>query len=194
MFTRRQALQIAAAATTAAAVPFAVSPAEAAALLDQPADFDPGPGRGAAWGADLSAPVRFAESLDGVDWDDWFENGAAEDMALYKQAVAAMVDLYPELRDPPSLDHPFNRIDEAAMAMWVVSWMAGVRAGAAYEHLRLALVAPRQQCRRCHGHGRLWAGTPYRFNGDGTNDERCPDCGGRGWVPTPAPRLDLAAN
>ena len=65
--------------------------------------------------------------------------------------------------------------------------MAGIRAGAAYEHLRLALVTPRMGCLRCHSHGKLWGGKPHRHHDDGTNEETCPDCRGAGTVPTPAP-------
>ncbi len=83
---------------------------------------------------------------------------------------------------------------ESALAMWTASWMAGVRCGAAYEHLRLAMVAPRQMCRRCHGDGRLWGDAPYMRRPVGAEGEPCPDCDGRGWVPTPAPTLSLAAD
>ena len=67
--------------------------------------------------------------------------------------------------------------------------MGGIRAGAAYEHLRLAMVTPWMECERCHAGGRLWGGSPFRHDGDGTNEEACPDCGGSGTVPTPAPTL-----
>ena len=77
--------------------------------------------------------------------------------------------------------------------MAVVAWMAGVRAGAAYEHLRLALTPPTQTCPRCHGHGALRGGRPPSDRAHGP-EERCPDCGGAGTVPTPAPALHLAAN
>ena len=73
--------------------------------------------------------------------------------------------------------------------MWSAAWTAGVRAGVAYEHLRLAMVAPRQTCRACHGNGRTWGGTPFRHNDDGTGGKTCIGCGGAGTVPTPAPTL-----
>ena len=53
-------------------------------------------------------------------------------------------------------------------------WRAGVVAGAAYEHLRLVLSAPRMVC-RCNGHG-------------------CERCGGTGTLPTPAPELGFIAD
>jgi len=144
--TRRAALQLAAAFAAANAAPAAaVSPEEAAALLDGPAEFDPGLGR--------LGPSR------GTDFDD-----------------------------------PLTRLDEAALSLWCVSWMAGDRAGAAYEGLRRALVVPRRSCSACHGNGRLWGGSPFRGHDDGTNGETCARCGGRGTLPTPAPALGFAAD
>ena len=58
---------------------------------------------------------------------------------------------------------------------------------------RLAMVTTRQVCARCHGHGRTWGGRPFRYRDDSITEEACPDCGGRGTVPTPAPTLTLPA-
>jgi len=187
MFTRREALKFAAAAAIAptAAVPFAVSPVEAAALLDQPATFD---GRYYPHDdADTTQPFVFARSLDGIDYGPFFDNGSAEAMAEYKQAVLALQDRYPELNSA-AFGHPLNDLDEAALGMWCAAWQGGVRAGVQYEHLRLAMLAPRETCRACHGHGRTWSGRPYRKANDGSNGVTCDRCGGSGTVPTPAPR------
>ncbi|MFL5279936.1 MAG: hypothetical protein ACJ8AW_02795 [Rhodopila sp.] len=74
--------------------------------------------------------------------------------------------------------------------------MGGVRAGAAYEHLRLALMPATTVCRR-NGHGQLLKPVEI-VDGHGRylattalSDERCPACGGSGTRPTPAPILDL---
>lgn len=189
MFTRRHALKLAAAATaTATAAPFAVSPDQASALLDRPATFNPAGGRGRGE-PDLREPIAFAEALDGTDFRDFFESGAAPEMAEYKQALLRVEDAFGVLpRDLP-FGHPLQDLDEAALAMWCVAWMAGVRAGAAYEHLRLAMIAPVETCRGCHGHGRTWGGSPFRSHDDGADAATCATCGGRGTVPTPAPRL-----
>lgn len=192
MITRRDALRLAAVAAGTAAGPFAVSPVEAAALLDGPAGFDPGGARPSAWAANLLDPVQFASALDGIDIHDWFEHGAAVEMAEYKRVYNALLNALPALRDAP-FDHPVYKLDEAAMGVWVGSWMAGVRAGAAYEHLRQAMVTPRMGCPRCHGNGTLWGGTPWRHNDDGMNREGCPDCGGAGTVSTPAPSAEAFA-
>ncbi len=189
MITRRDALRIAAAYSAARTAPFAVSPAEAAALLDQPATCDRGEDRPYVDDADFLDPVQFAEAIDGVDFRSVFENGAAVEMAAYKQALNDLIDRYPELRDPPGHDHPITRLDETALSMWCAAWMGGIRAGAAYEHLRLAMVTPRQVCTRCDAEGRLWGGSPYRLDDNGSNEQTCPDCAGRGTVPTPAPTL-----
>ena len=62
-----------------------------------------------------------------------------------------------------------------------------MRTGAAAEHLRLALLAGSRECRRCQGHGVVWGGRGYLLDFDPDKEEACPDCGGRGTVPTPAP-------
>ncbi len=139
MISRRDALRLAAGldATAAASVPFAVSPQEAAVMLDQPAEFDPSPG---------------PRQIEGTD----------------------------QTRLTPSASR--------------TTWTAGVRAGAPDEHLRLAMVAPRQTCRRCHGDARLWEiweDSPDRRPPAGAETEPCPDCGGVGTVPTPVPTLSL---
>ena len=54
---------------------------------------------------------------------------------------AALMRLLPQLNDD-------------AVDMATLSWMAGVRAGAACEHLRLALSAPTDNCDACSGYGR----------------------------------------
>ena len=187
MLTRRDALKLAALAAGGALPPFAASAEEAAALLGGPVAFDPGAGRPPVWGSHLLDPVAFADDIDGVDFaGDLFDNGAPVEMAAYKQALDALIDRYPELRAARA-DHPLTLLDEAALSMWSRAWMAGIRAGAAYEHLRLALVTPRMGCPRCHSHGKLWGGSPHRHHDDGTNEQTCPDCRGAGTVPMPAP-------
>jgi len=113
-------------------------------------------------------------------------------MAASKQAFDALFDAEPALRDVP-YDHPVHKLDEAGLAQWVTAWMAGVRAGAADEHLRQAMVAPRMLCARCHGHGRLWAGRPYRNERAWDASAACPGCGGAGAVATPAPAAAAVA-
>ena len=193
MMTRRDALKAAAALGAASVPTLAVTPEQAAALLDAPATFDPGRGRTiAAEDADFGDPIRFAEALDGLDFRDLFEHGAAVQMAEYKQAVNALIDRYPELREQegePPESRLLTRLDEAAITMWTLSWMAGVRAGAAYEHLRLAMVTPRRLCPACHGEGRLWGGKPFRRYDDGTNETHCERCGGQGTEVTPPARI-----
>ena len=188
MLTRRDALRLAALAAAGTAAPFAVTPEEAAALLDGPAAFDPGAGRPTIHTGDPLSPTSFADAVDGADLGglyEWFGHNAAEEVTAYKQALDRLLDLHPALRDERGFGCPVSRLDEAAMGMWVMSWMAGVRAGAAYEHLRLALMEPLSVC-RCNGHGHLrGAGA----GGWGTG-ELCPDCQGKGTVPTPASNLE----
>jgi len=191
MMSRRKVLEFAAAAGVArAAVPFALAPEEAAAALDAPLDAAPverdlGFRR---YANDPYDPIGFAESVDGEDWPELVNHISPEAMADYTQHRDAMIDAMPIL-DALPFDHPWAKMDEAALSMWSMAWMAGVRAGAAYEHLRLALLTPIRVCPTCHGHGALWDGSPFRHRGG----ERavCPDCGGRGTGPTPAPTLPL---
>lgn len=192
MITRRDALRLAAAAAGTAAAPFAVSPAVAAALLDGPMPFDPDARRldpALPAGDPTLDPGAFAAKIDGLDWQDWFEHGSPEEMAAYKQTYNAALDALGVRVAGLPFDHPIVKLDEAALGLWCAAWMAGVRAGAASEHLRLALVTPRRTCRRCHGNGRLWGGTPWRHHDDGTNAETCSDCGGAGTVATPSQSL-----
>ncbi len=108
-------------------------------------------------------------------------------MAAYRQARDIVIDHHRDLDDHRSGEAglAFSKMDEAAKVMWCVAWMAGVHAGAAYEHLRLAMVAPRQTCKACHSQGRLWGGRPFRDNA--LPETPCQACGGVGTVPTPAP-------
>lgn len=190
MLTRRDALRLAAAATAGTVSPFAVSPAEAAALLDGPMPFDPFACRldpALPEGDHRLDPVAFAAQVDGIDWMNWFEHGAPEQMAAYKQMYnAALAALGVSLADLP-FDHPVVKLDEEALGLWVHAWMAGVRAGAASEHLRLALVTPQRVCPECHGHGRFWAGSPFRHHAKDQIGQVCGRCGGRGTELTPAP-------
>ena len=200
MTTRRQVIEYAlAAGALSAAAPFAVPPAQAAALLDRPADLAADRRRGVLAGVETADVTGFAAELDSGDYDflSMFENGAAEQMADYKRALNRLIDAHPELADRPGTpleSRLLSALDEAALALWSTAWMAGIRAGSQYEHLRLALTSPRSSCGTCHAQGRTWGGEPYRFDDDGTNEEACPDCGGRGTVPTPAPTLSLAAD
>jgi len=194
--SRADVLRLAAARAAANPAPAAVTPEEAARLLAEPAGFDPGPGRNGIGEPDHLDVTQFAERIDGADWrfGDAVAHGAPGEMATYKQAHLALIDLAPGLLGYGTPGgNALDAMDEAALALWSAAWMAGVRAGSAYEHLRQALVPPTSVCAACHGHGVTWGGTPWRRHDDGSNAEGCPGCGGAGTVPTPAPLLPLAA-
>lgn len=185
--SRRTVLDLA-----AASAPFAVPPTDAAALLSEPAAIDPGPGRQRIGTPNGQSPVQFAESIDGEDWSfrDGLAHGSPADMARYKQAYDALLDAVPPALDgDEAIERALQDLDESALALWSAAWMAGVRAGAAYEHLRLALIVPATVCEGCHGHGRTWNGRPFRKAGRAS--EMCAACGGRGTVPTPPARLAI---
>lgn len=190
MIARRDVLKLAASLTAATPLaPFAVSPERAAALLRQPAEFTVDQAGPATPRFPESDVVGFADDLDGTDWFQWFEYGAAEEMALYKQALSRCLDHFgvADLGDL-DCDHPVSRLDDATLRLWCRSWRAGVRAGAGYEHLRLALITPRQMCRICHGEGRTWGGKHYPRSGE---EAVCTNCAGIGTVATPPAALSF---
>jgi hypothetical protein len=130
--------------------------------------------------ADVVDPVTFAIEVDSTDFgfSGRFTNGAAEEWAAYKQALDRVVALAPALLDPKHPDslygdrhgaHPMVLLDELVVAMGSAMQRAGVVQGAAYEHLRLAMTAPRTVC-HCNGHG-------------------CETCGGKGTLPVAPPSL-----
>jgi hypothetical protein len=206
MITRRDALKLAAA--SAAAAPFAAPPARAAALLgapaaDPPAVVGPDVPPGSTYIADtpIYDPAAFAGDVIAMDrYDDLWDHVAPAAAAEYKQQrqrLAALVPSVPLLGD---LDNPWWKVDEAVTALTMESFEAGIRAGAAAEHLRLALVGPARDCRACEGRGFTLEAGMRTAVGDGEVEppapaellaasNRCPDCGGRGVVPTPAPVL-----
>jgi hypothetical protein len=182
--SRRDTLRFAAAAGASHALaPFAVDAADAAAMLAAPADADEFPYHyheltADQLRADVVDPVTFAIEVDSTDFGFFghFANGAAEEWAEYKQALDRVIALAPEVLDHHHPDwqgrsgqHPMVLLDELVVAMGNTMHRAGIVAGAAYEHVRLASTAPRMLC-GCHGHG-------------------CATCGGRGTLATPRPEL-----
>ena len=188
--SRRDTLRLAGVlGATRAFAPFAVSAEDAAALLAAPADNDefayywhdltPDELR-----ADVVDPVTFAVEVDSTDFgfNSSFTNGAATEWAAYKQALDRVVALAPALLDPEHPDsphgerkgaHPVMLLDELVVAMGNAMHRAGNAQGAAYEHLRLAMTAPRMLC-GCNSHG-------------------CEACGGAGTLAAPRPALGFYA-
>ena len=196
--TRRDALRLAAAAAGTAA-PFAVSAEDARAILAaplvSPTPLRPGVPAGGTWDAAPAVydPAEFVrDAVDGRDWPDVLDHIAAEGLAHYRQARAALFEAVPALRGA-GYGHPIHDLDAAVHGIAGDAYLEGLRAGAAAEHLRLATLGSVRLCRRCQGIGVLW--------GDEVDDERpspqeaatCPSCGGRGTVATPAPTLEACA-
>ena len=89
-------------------------------------------------------------------------------------------------------DQPWHKLDEAAQGWAIVAYMRGVAAGAQYEALPRELLGVVMTCPRCYGIGVLWGSTRGYLDGKVRGErEVCPDCGGRGTVPTPAPTVAL---
>jgi hypothetical protein len=177
MLSRRQTLQLAAAFAAAHRPLFAVTPAHAAAMLNGDAEHDGFMVDDDPYSMPVMDPVTFADHLEATDTyaSRLFTHGAALEVAAYKQALDRLVALDPDRLDPyrnrPVVGHPVTVLDEDVVAMGNTMWRAGVVAGAAYEHLRLALTAPVILC-ACNGHG-------------------CEACGGTGTVPAPPIALGI---
>ena len=103
-------------------------------------------------------------------------------------AVAARLELFFLLRQRQAglwgLANPLVLLDDAVSDLSTLVYMDGVRAGAACEHLRLALTPAVTVC-RCNGHGRLRQPVTI-VDGHGRylvttrpSDAICPDCGGK---------------
>src|SRR5690242_4295598 len=90
---RRTMLKLAAALGADRAMPTTISPAEAALLLEQPPAFDGAMPQDRVDEADWQDPEEFAAALVGVGGValDWFQDGAAEELAAYKQSAARML-------------------------------------------------------------------------------------------------------
>ena len=187
------------AATTVSLMQGALEPGEAAAAaaarqLNQPVATPPllasGPGRSeseptmaerAAAARQLNQPVSANPLLDPGAFaadasnrlssrDDWWAVINPEQHAAYRQAQEAFERLVPWLPDTPPLWDAYNAFISEMFDFVMVSYEAGVRHGAAYEHLRRAVVGDLRQCPACRGVGMS------------ADEDRCPDCKGTGIV------------
>ena len=191
MIARRDMLKMAVALSAARALPSALSPEEAAALLAAPASAaDVGLDRDRFGPGSVVDPAWFAGDLDGSGPEALFDFVAPEEHARYVQArgeVEAALPILGDLR----FDHPWHRMDQAAQEYALVAYMRGLAYGAKYEALRREMLGPTRVCPGCHGRGALWDGSPYGASGE---REACERCRGAGTVPTPAPALALAGD
>lgn len=83
----------------------------------------------------------------------------------------------------PGTANPLDRLDDAVSDLATYAYWAGIRAGAAYEHLRLSLTPARAVC-RCDGYGFI----DHSAGGYAHTGEVCPDCEGVGTVAVEAVR------
>ncbi|MDP9357780.1 MAG: twin-arginine translocation signal domain-containing protein [Chloroflexota bacterium] len=178
MLTRRDALKFAALAAATSAPLVTITPAEAARLLDEPMGPGPAPVSRSPWDIDVYDPVRFAEVMDGVDMPEVAGHVTPAELAAYKQLRGALLRELPILDGMPA-NHPWHLMDEAALGMATQAWMAGVRAGAAYENLRRALVGPTRSCSACWVIGSV---DPNGKRSDAGGPEPCSMCQGNGVI------------
>jgi hypothetical protein len=111
---------------------------------------------------------------------------AAKERAEYAKARYDFIQVMPELARPGiPCDHPFVKMDECMWAIANASYDEGVRAGAAFERLRLAAIGPMQACPTCEGLGLVdRAGKSIdQYSRPHPHDVRtCLDCKGNGTV------------
>jgi hypothetical protein len=164
MTTRRDLLRLASALGLAGATPTMAERIAAMTQLNQRASanilIDPG-----AFAVDAGQMLS-----ETPEWgEDWIGALHPECGAKYMQARKAFLDAEPAIRDAP-VGHPFNTLDDAVTALVMVAYDAGVRHGAAYEHLRRMVIGDLVQCRACWGVGAT------------EHEDVCPSCGGTGTV------------
>lgn len=172
MITRRDALRFVAAMP--AVVPaLAMSAKDAAAELDKALANVPAKTERDS----VLDPVGFAERLNGIDFGF---NGfcvAPEEEADLMRLFHELEQEVPELKTKPRARELYNELSDAAFDYAIESGWAGVRAGAAYENLRLALLGPTRICPECLSY--------FERHGMGPSREECTRCGGTGVVATP---------
>lgn len=185
MIARRDMLKLAAAltATSTAHLPFSLSPDEARAWLDDPAELDPGEDRAFDFGRQEIPPGPTAfinRAVPHLPIDE-LRSDNPEEWAAYKQSLQRVIDVAPNALNL-RFGNPMCDMDEAAVALWSAAWFAGVRLGAELEHVRLAMLSARQICPKCGGHGRVWGvlGKAHIREGD---ERICETCQGAGTVP-----------
>jgi hypothetical protein len=168
MITRRDALRF------AATLPI-VGPALAAsatnvdAALDLPLDVPE-----KTSGTSIYDPVEFAESMNSHALGylkDSTGHMAPEAYAAMNQAFADLYHAVPCIATTANGQHCFDLAQEAALSFAVEVEWSGLRAGAAYEYLRLALLTPMRTCPDCFADPKTMA--------------TCGTFSGRGVVPTP---------
>jgi hypothetical protein len=164
---------------------------EAARLLaDSPTIPPPSPDH-RGFRPSISSPVDFATFGESglSNWFDSIMNSAcAEEFAAYKLARSKMLSWLPLLGETDT-DSPWWKLDEAVMTLMCRAFLAGIRGGASFENLRLALLGSKDVCRGCNGHGRLPAKSAVEPT---MNDSFCGMCGGTGLVPVPGVRAKEA--
>lgn len=166
MTNRRDLLKIAAGLGLTGTIPTVADRVAAMKLLDQPVSSHP-----------VLDPATFAWETDGAGSEhlgnDWGCAINAEMHAEWIQNRASLIAVVPSLAGQP-FNHPFTKYEQTAFDLSVRAYSVGIRHGAAYEHLRRAVIGDMSQCRTC------W--------GVGVTDSRhaCRSCGGTGVVATGA--------
>jgi hypothetical protein len=164
--TRRDLLKIASALGLAGTVPTTAERLAVLPLLEQ---------RVSARAA--LDPARFAGHMDGVMacvgdgiGDEWLRAMGPEEYAALRHAQEDVVRAYPQFASDGRDNMLFGTVSDEAMNFAMMMYNAGLRHGAAYEHLRRSVIGEVTQCRSCWGVGAT------------EREDVCHACGGTGTV------------
>ncbi len=162
MTNRQDVFKVTAGLGLAGVVPTSAERIAAAEILDQRISDNPilDPG---------SFPDEIDGRLSGAFEDDWMGSICPQESALERQALAVFERDYPAIVNSPS-PNSFWRYQEEVFAYAIAMYRAGLRHGAAYEHLRSSVVGELKQCRDCWGAGMTRKG------------DICGTCSGNGTV------------
>lgn len=160
--TRRDIFKIAVGLGLTSATPTIAERVDAAQLLDRTIHESP-----------VVDPATFAGEVNGLLMDsladDWLPAINAEAYGRYVQARNALYDAYPASETGIT---PVSTFEETVFAMIDEFYLAGIRHGAAFEHLRREAVGNVSTCKRCWGVGIRKTGAT------------CNECRGTGMVAT----------
>lgn len=192
MVARRDVVRLIAITAAGRNLPFALSPAEATAALDEPVPFNAGiaaptldvSGHPIPSSTEFARDMRRAMHLDAFSW---FADGAPVEYAAYQQALQAVSDVAPDLLPMHGVG-VMSKLEDAVMNLWLASWESGVGVGAQLEGVRQAMLRPVSVCHQCHGSGREEYLSPTRTPDMQPGDPAriCTTCKGPGILPSAA--------
>jgi hypothetical protein len=130
------------------------------------------------------SPVNFTEAIERSLHSDrlpvWFSEAAPDEWARYRHQYATVSEAVSSIFPAEGIT-PLTILDEFVVGLYSTCWSAGLVAGAEIEHLRQALIKPKQVCPSCYGYGAV-----KRYLAEDGDVPTCTRCGGIGTMPTGA--------